>query len=134
MLFSREPLPKAERNDLDFCTKKIKLIDSIETKSPTSDYSNQPTLNHTTSMTCFHLRPKIFIDRSLEATVNADEFIKEIMDIEGVGASLENLKQINSQMPPVDRSNQYPKVVFLGTGSCIPNKTRNVSSILIHTT
>lgn len=74
------------------------------------------------------------MDRSLEATVNADEFIKEIMDIEGVAESLDNLKQINSQLPPVDRSNQYPKVVFLGTGSCIPNKTRNVSSILIHTT
>lgn len=133
MFFPREPVPKVERSDLDFCTKKIKLIDPIETKSPTSDYSNQPKLDHTTSMTCFHLRPKNFIDRSLEATVNADEFIKEIMDIEGVAESLEHLKQINAQSPPVDRSNQYPKVVFLGTGSCIPNKTRNVSSILIHT-
>lgn len=127
-------MPKAERNDLDFCTKKIKLTDTIETKSLTSDNSNQLTLNHTTSMTCFHLRPKNFIDRSLEATVNADEFIKEVIDIEGVAESLENLRQINSQLPPVDRCNQYPKVVFLGTGSCIPNKTRNVSSILIHTT
>lgn len=132
--FIREPIPKADRDDLDFCTKKIKLTDSIETKSPTSDDSNQMILNHTTSMTCFHLRPKIFIDRSLEATVNPDDFIKEIMDIEGVAESLDNLKQINSQLTPVDRMNQYPKVVFLGTGSCIPNKTRNVSSILIHTT
>lgn len=66
--------------------------------------------------------------------MNVDEFMKEITGIEGVAESLENLKQINSNSLPVDRSNQYPKVVFFGTGSCIPNKTRNVSSILIHTT
>ena len=32
-----------------------------------------------------------------------------------------------------EKAPRYPRVVFLGTGSCIPSKYRNVSSILIHT-
>lgn len=27
----------------------------------------------------------------------------------------------------------YPEILFLGTGSSIPNKIRNVSAILLHT-
>lgn len=85
-------------------------------------------------MTCFHLRPKKGIDRSLEATPKPSEYIKEITDLDGALESLNALKQMNpTAKEAVDRSLRYPKVVFLGTGSCIPNKTRNVSSILIHT-
>lgn len=86
-------------------------------------------------MTCFHLRPKKGIDRSLEATIKPSEYIKEITDLDGALESLDALKQHNSTSNgAVDRTDQYPKIVFLGTGSCIPNKTRNVSAILVHTT
>lgn len=125
-------MANVEKDDLDFETKRIKLIDSSPSKEAIDD--THPELNHTTSMTCFHLRPKKFIDRSLESVVNIAEFSKEMLAIDGLAESLESLKQNNSHLPPVDRSNQYPKVVFLGTGSCIPNKTRNVSAILVHTT
>lgn len=84
-------------------------------------------------MTCFHLRPKKGIDRSLETILKPSEYIKEITDLDGAIESLDALKQGNLTAP-VDRTDQYPKIIFLGTGSCIPNKTRNVSSILIHTT
>lgn len=33
---------------------------------------------------------------------------------------------------PTD-NNIYPKITFLGTGSCIPSKTRNTSGILMYT-
>lgn len=84
-------------------------------------------------MTYYHLRPKKCIDHSLEFNLSPDEFIKEITSIDGVPEALEALKQKQMQSSPIERANQYPKVVFLGTGSCIPNKTRNVSSILVHT-
>lgn len=29
-------------------------------------------------------------------------------------------------------SHNYPNIIFLGTGSCIPNKTRNTSGILLN--
>lgn len=91
-------------------------------------------LQSTFPMTCFQLRPKKCVDRSFEVKPSPAEFVKEITDIEGVSEALESLKMSHLQYSQVDRSKQYPKVVFLGTGSCIPNKTRNVSSILVHTT
>lgn len=74
------------------------------------------------------------MDRSAEVKLSPAEFVKEITDIEGVSEALEAIKRGHLQYTQADRSQQYPKVVFLGTGSCIPNKTRNVSSILVHTT
>lgn len=125
-------MPILSKEDLEFCTKKIKLTDFSPTEETVEE--QQPKLNPTSSMTYFHLRPKKCIDRSFESVVDKDEFIKEIHAFDGVTESLENLKQLTKNAAMVDRCNQYPKVVFLGTGSCIPNKTRNVSSILVHTT
>lgn len=114
------------------CTKKIKLIEIPEKSDDMNDVEEK--LLPSLPMTCFHLRPRKCIDRSLEARPNPAEFVKEITDIEGVTATLVALKKSQQRSSPIDRTHQYPKVVFLGTGSCIPNKTRNVSSILVHTT
>lgn len=84
-------------------------------------------------MTCLQLRPKKCIDRSLEAWPNHNEFVKEVTEIDGMVDTLEKLKKDCSEYSTIDRQHEYPKLVFLGTGSCIPNKTRNVSSILVHT-
>lgn len=86
-------------------------------------------------MTLYHLRPPKSLDRSSEVKVNPSEYLKETADIDGFTEALENIRQSRGlDTLAVDRKNQYPKIVFLGTGSCIPNKTRNVSSILVHTT
>lgn len=44
------------------------------------------------------------------------------------------LKQINGEISEKMKQlivKEYPKILFLGTGSCIPNKTRNTSGILV---
>lgn len=92
-----------------------------------------PLLEESNSMTCFHLRPGKRLDRSLEAAVDAKGFVEEVTQLEGVAEALKELENTTSSNKTIDRTNQYPKIVFLGTGSCIPNKTRNVSAILVHT-
>lgn len=42
------------------------------------------------------------------------------------------MKQSISNSTLID-PNIYPKITFLGTGSCIPSKTRNTSGILVYT-
>lgn len=85
-------------------------------------------------MTLYHLRPPKNIDRSCEVKVCPSDYLKETADIDGFTEALENIRLSRSDTVTVDRKSQYPRIVFLGTGSCIPNKTRNVSSILVHTT
>lgn len=110
-------------------TKRMKLNEvATKTEEEPSFVKLQPVF----PMTCLQLRPKKCIDRSLEAWPNQNEFVKEVIDIEGMMDILESLRTYYTEST-VDRQNEYPRVVFLGTGSCIPNKTRNVSSILVHT-
>jgi ribonuclease Z len=52
--------------------------------------------------------------------------------MEGFQDVLAELKQKLTDAE-TDAVQKFPQVVFLGTGSCIPNKTRNTSGILIHT-
>lgn len=65
--------------------------------------------------------------------LNPDEFLSEVSSIEGFSDDLHRLKQKLSEGRVENSGNSYPKLIFLGTGSCIPNKTRNVSSILVYT-
>lgn len=107
-----------------------------ETTSTENGNGNGPKWEATTALTCYHLRPGRGIDRSLEQDITPDEYIQESVAIQGFVESLESLKANVSGVysnAAIQRESAYPKVVFLGTGSCIPNKTRNVSSILVHT-
>lgn len=122
-------------DDSESCRKRIKLLDEQKIKSDDLRHLSKNKLQEASPMTCFHLRPKKGVDRSLEATLKPSEYIKEITDLDGALESLDAMRHANSTtIGALDRSAQYPKIVFLGTGSCIPNKTRNVSSILVHTT
>lgn len=72
----------------------------------------------------------------MEPRLCHDEYRAETQSFEGFSESLTalhaDLRQ-NFGTEVRQRTDEYPRVVFLGTGSCIPNKTRNVSSILLHT-
>lgn len=65
--------------------------------------------------------------------MNPEEFLNEIKSIEGFPENLQQLKEKLSEGKKTQPEDSYPKIIFLGTGSCIPNKTRNVSSILVYT-
>jgi len=74
----------------------------------------------------------IFFCREGELKLNTKLFIEETQCMEGFPEVLAELKQklIETEAVAVQK---FPQVVFLGTGSCIPNLTRNTSGILIHT-
>lgn len=128
----REPIKSSDVEDEpESLRKRIKLLDECKHRLDQSKQLHKIKFIEASPMTCFHLRPNKGTDRSLEATLRPSEYIKEITDLDGVA---ESLKRLNSNRKIVaHRSAEYPKVVFLGTGSCIPNKTRNVSAILVHT-
>lgn len=52
------------------------------------------------------------------------------MSVDGFKQTLQDLKIQLLNKKIGSRFQDYPRVVFLGTGSCIPNKTRNTSGIL----
>ena len=86
-----------------------------------------------------HVRPKpglieeyqgeiIKIKENEEELLNLPSGSQELIDLN----KQEHTKmKLNSQLLPADSDYEYPKVTFLGTGSCVPSKYRNVSSILI---
>ncbi|KAG4074978.1 hypothetical protein HA402_014557 [Bradysia odoriphaga] len=119
--------------------KKFKSDESIVTNGVTdgSPDVTHPRCEPAITSTYYHLRPYNGFDRSNEQTVCRDEYINESAAIPGFIDSLNELKQQLRQSyanEKISRADEYPKILFLGTGSCIPNKVRNVSAILVHTT
>ncbi|XP_017087107.2 ribonuclease Z, mitochondrial [Drosophila bipectinata] len=126
-----EQLPCQSQN-LSQNLKKTKL----DEKDPEEEEQEKPSNDDSAeqgvvSMTSFHLRPKKGLDRTLEAKLTPEEYVKETHAVPGFTELLAKFKEEYSF--PASSANSYPKIIFLGTGSCIPNKTRNVSSILVQT-
>ncbi|XP_055594347.1 ribonuclease Z, mitochondrial-like [Uranotaenia lowii] len=101
---------------------------------------NEPSiadLVRVSSLSYLHIRPRKGIDRTQEAVLNPSEYLQELEELPDFKAALAELHQtMNKTSSPnqlTSRSECFPRVVFLGTGSSIPNKTRNVSAILVHT-
>lgn len=65
-------------------------------------------------------------------SLDVDEFIAETYNVDGFKEKLAEVKKDILNATPTD-GNIYPKITFLGTGSCIPSKTRNTSGILMYT-
>ncbi|KAG4077551.1 hypothetical protein HA402_002978 [Bradysia odoriphaga] len=119
--------------------KKFKSDESIVTNGVTdgSPDVTHPQCEPAISSTYYHLRPYTGFDRSNEQTVCRDEYINESVAIPGFIDSLNELKQQLRQSyanEKISRADEYPKILFLGTGCRTPDKERNVSAILVHTT
>ncbi|XP_068119276.1 zinc phosphodiesterase ELAC protein 2 [Hyperolius riggenbachi] len=82
----------------------------------------------------YMLRPTAEWQRDMVISINPSDFVKEAMELPEFSEELKKCHQaLESDLPPPDENAaQYPEVVFLGTGSAIPMKTRNVSCTLVH--
>ncbi|GBP34958.1 Zinc phosphodiesterase ELAC protein 2 [Eumeta japonica] len=86
------------------------------------------------TLAMFYLRPKVQLDRSAELKLLIQDYIQEPINNEGFAESLDEFKQLVDDMRQsgqIRNRREYPKVIFLGTGSCIPSKTRNTSGIAV---
>ncbi|XP_048411399.1 zinc phosphodiesterase ELAC protein 2 isoform X1 [Stegostoma tigrinum] len=82
----------------------------------------------------YQLRPRFEWQRDAVVADDNEEFIKEATEIPGFLEKIEECKNLLSVDPVVssEQVDKYPEIVFLGTGSAIPMKIRNVSSIILN--
>uniref|UniRef100_A0A8C0IG07 Zinc phosphodiesterase ELAC protein 2 n=1 Tax=Bubo bubo TaxID=30461 RepID=A0A8C0IG07_BUBBB len=73
----------------------------------------------------YHFRPQQEWQRDAVTVCDHDAFVSEALDLPDFQTRVKECKERN--VCP------YPEVVFLGTGSAIPMKIRNVSSTLVNT-
>ncbi|XP_036147480.1 ribonuclease Z, mitochondrial isoform X2 [Monomorium pharaonis] len=87
---------------------------------------HRPRTHHTV-----HLQPQLRFDIENEVSLHPKEYLNEVFENDGFLDALAELQtniNIRMQSLPVD---EYPKIVMLGTGSSVPSKVRNTSSILM---
>ncbi|KAK4874327.1 hypothetical protein RN001_013687 [Aquatica leii] len=113
-----------KKSKMDEDTVSCTIPESIST---TSNLSNE--LSKVNTFCNFHLRPKKGIDRSNELLIKPTKYVEETMFESGFVNELFKLRELLKQKKDM-QIRVYPSFLFLGTGSCIPNKTRNTSGIL----
>lgn len=108
------------------------LLKTFQTKDEPASLSVPIVRGH--CLLKYQLRPKFEWQRDAVVEVDTKEFINEAMEIPGFMAQVEECKRVLAANPalPSDNVDKYPEVVFLGTGSAIPMKIRNVSSIILN--
>uniref|UniRef100_A0A336M4K8 Zinc phosphodiesterase ELAC protein 2 n=2 Tax=Culicoides sonorensis TaxID=179676 RepID=A0A336M4K8_CULSO len=128
-----EALKFNDSDESDQLKKKMRLDSPIQSSSESVSHTENDKFINVSTLTGYHLRPFKGLDLSSEAFLKPSEYFKELEATAGCLETIENTKKaLNRDTEVQNRENSYPKLVFLGTGSCIPNKTRNVSSILVH--
>ena len=86
-------------------------------------------LMDTETLLQYHLRPKKKLDDSMVLCLTPSAYTSECYDVVGFTDSLNDFKKKLTQEPI--NGHEYPRIVFFGTGSQIPSKTRNTSAILV---
>ncbi|NXH09446.1 RNZ2 protein, partial [Bucco capensis] len=79
----------------------------------------------------YQFRPQQEWQRDAVAVCDHDAFVNEALELPDFQARVKECQESLAALPGAAAA--YPEVVFLGTGSAIPMKIRNVSSTLLHT-
>ncbi|KAL7826657.1 hypothetical protein AOLI_G00318660 [Acnodon oligacanthus] len=82
----------------------------------------------------FQLRPKAEWQRDAIPPCDEEEFVKEAAEVPNFLQEVEKFKQFQTtgSVALSGKVDRYPEVVFLGTGSALPMKIRNVSGTLVN--
>uniref|UniRef100_A0AAX7VYA0 Zinc phosphodiesterase ELAC protein 2 n=1 Tax=Astatotilapia calliptera TaxID=8154 RepID=A0AAX7VYA0_ASTCA len=82
----------------------------------------------------FQLRPVMEWQRDAIPSCNSEEFVKEASEVPNFLAEVDKCRKICSagSAELSGQGGKYPEVVFLGTGSALPMKIRNVSGTLVN--
>ncbi|NWX05754.1 RNZ2 protein, partial [Caloenas nicobarica] len=79
----------------------------------------------------YHFRPQQEWQRDAVTVCDHNAFVSEALDLPNFQTRVKECKESLSAAP--GNVSAYPEIVFLGTGSAIPMKIRNVSSTLVNT-
>lgn len=91
-----------------------------------------PLLERPATLCKYVLRPTFKLDTSEEVKLTPDEYEAEALAAEGFATAREEVHvKLAEARTKLGSSRAYPQLTFFGTGSCIPNKTRNVSGLLV---
>uniref|UniRef100_A0A4W6FJ50 Zinc phosphodiesterase ELAC protein 2 n=1 Tax=Lates calcarifer TaxID=8187 RepID=A0A4W6FJ50_LATCA len=80
----------------------------------------------------FQLRPVMEWQRDAIPSCSTEEFVKEASEVPNFLEEVEKSRKICSTDAAELSGDKYPEVVFLGTGSALPMKIRNVSGTLVN--
>lgn len=120
---SGEPLEKKFKIDVE--ASKAKPIDD--------KFADYPELG---ILSAFHVRPSKGFDRHLEPYSNPEKGAEETLTTPNLKELIDTFKRqarvLNPYRSKAVRDEDFPRIITFGTGSCIPNKTRNVSANLVH--
>ncbi|XP_035511064.1 zinc phosphodiesterase ELAC protein 2 [Morone saxatilis] len=82
----------------------------------------------------FQLRPVMEWQRDAIPSCNTEEFVKEASEVPNFLEEVDECKKIcfTDAAETSGEREKYPEVVFMGTGSAVPMKIRNVSGTLVN--